>query len=48
MNFHEVTESYSSPNCNFRSSHFKFCFAKGELLTPESLSYAAKQRVFHC
>ena len=24
----EFSRSYSSPNCNFRSSHFKFCFAK--------------------
>ena len=31
-----------------RSPHLKFCFAKGGLLTPESLSYAAKQQVFHC
>ena len=26
-----------------RSPHLKFCFAKGGLFTPESLSYAAKQ-----
>ena len=44
----EFSRSYSSPNCNFRSSHFKFCFAKGELLTPESFSYAVKQQVFYC
>ena len=35
-------------NCNSRNPHLKLCFAKGGLLTPESLSYAVKQQVFHC
>lgn len=39
---------HSSANCDIRSSHLKFCFAKGELLTPESFSYAVKQQVFYC
>ncbi len=43
-----VTVHWFPANCNIRSPHLKFCFAKGGLLTPESLSYAAKQQVFHC
>ena len=43
-----VTVHRFPANCNIRSPHLKFCFAKGGLLTPESLSYAAKQQVFHC
>ena len=37
-----VTVHWFPANCNIRSPHLKFCFAKGGLLTPESLSYAAK------
>ena len=40
--------SQEPENCVLRSPHLKFYFAKGGLLTPESLSYAAKQQVFHC
>ena len=43
-----VTVHWFPANCNIRSPHLKFCFAKGGLLTPESCSYAAKQQVFHC
>ena len=43
-----VTVHWYPANCNLRNPHLKFCFAKGGLLTPESLSYAAKQQVFHC
>ena len=43
-----VTVHRFPANCNIRNPHLKFCFAKGGLLTPESLSYAAKQKVFHC
>ena len=43
-----VTVHRFPANCNIRSPHLKFCFAKGGLLTPESLSYAAKQQVFYC
>ena len=45
---HRVTVHWFPANCNIRSPHLKFCFAKGGLLTLESLSYAAKQQVFHC
>ena len=41
-----VTVHSFPANGNIRSPHLKFCFAKGGLLTPESLSYAAKQQVF--
>ena len=46
--YYIVTVHRYPANCNIRSPHLKFCFAKGGLLTPESLSYAAKQQVFHC
>lgn len=33
---------------NDSQTHFKFLLRKRSLLTPESLSYAAKQQVFYC
>ena len=33
---------------NDLQTHFKFLLRKRSLLTPESLSYAAKQQVFYC
>ena len=33
---------------NNSQTHFKFLLRKRSLLTPESLSYAAKQQVFYC
>ena len=43
-----VTVHRYPANCNVRGPHAKFCFAKGGLLTPESLSYASEQQVFRC
>ena len=33
---------------NDSQTHFKFLLRKRSLLTPEPLSYAAKQQVFYC
>ena len=40
--------SLVSRSSNDSQTHFKFLLRKRSLLTPESLSYTAKQQVFYC